>query len=73
MKDSLTIIKHKTDMADVALLDWKKSKMEKLINMIKKAKANNQPYDTTMVPSKADIAQEEPNTTDSLSQTPPNK
>ena len=42
-----------------------------LIDMVTKAKANNQPYDITTVPSKVNITQNEPNTTASLSQTSP--
>ena len=39
--------------------------------MLNKAKANNQPYDITMVPSKAIITKNEPSTTARMSQTPP--
>ena len=70
-RTSLNLIEHRISIANAALCKWKASKIEKIINMLNKAKANNQPYDNTMVPGKAFITENEPSTTASLSQTPP--
>ena len=70
-RTSLTLIEHRIAIANAALCTWKASKIQKIINMLNKAKANNQPYDITMVPSHDVTTKNEPSTTTSLSQTPP--
>ena len=46
-------------------------KIQKIIDMLNKAEANNQPYDITTVSSQEVTTENEPSTTTNLSQAPP--